>query len=84
MNKMKTTPTNPSFRALPHFIKSAFTAVLLPALLLAITVQSGRADSATWNLNPISRDLRTTGNWAFPCGVTHWYHQHRDSLYPHR
>jgi autotransporter-associated beta strand protein len=58
MNK-QTITSNSS--ALPHIIKTTFTAGLLLVLLLSL--QTTQAGSATWNLNPASGDWNTATNW---------------------
>ena len=60
MNK-QTITSNSS--ALPHIIKTTFTAGLLPAIVLLLSLQTTQAGSATWNLNPASGDWNTAANW---------------------
>lgn len=45
-------------------IKTRLIAVLLPVFVLLPGVQSGHADSATWNLDPGSGDWNTAANWS--------------------
>jgi autotransporter-associated beta strand protein len=40
-----------------------FAAVLLPAFVLSLSVQTSHAGSATWKANPTSGDWNTAGNW---------------------
>jgi autotransporter-associated beta strand protein len=40
-----------------------FVAGLLPAFVLIFSVQTGRAESATWKQNPTSGDWNTAANW---------------------
>jgi len=61
MNK-QTITSNSS--ALPHIIKTTFTAgLLLVIVLLLLSLQTTQAGSATWNLNPASGDWNTAANW---------------------
>src|SRR5882757_3097235 len=61
MNKQTTTS---NWSALPHIIKTTFTAGLLPVIvLLLLSLQTTQAGSATWNLNPASGDWNTAANW---------------------
>ena len=60
MNK-QTTRSNRS--VLLRFIKATFIAGLLSSLLLLLSVQLGRAGSATWLATPASGDWLTAGNW---------------------
>jgi hypothetical protein len=45
---------------------SAFIAGILPASILMFSIQTSLADSATWNLNPISSDWNDPLNWTPP------------------
>jgi len=56
---MKTQLTTP----LPRTLRVALSAAVLPAWLLMLTLQVAHADSATWDLNPISGDWNTADNW---------------------
>src|SRR5438552_7700893 len=58
----KQTPTCKS-DALTRLFKATFIAGILPASLLLLSIQSSRAGSATWNLNPTSGDWNTASNW---------------------
>ena len=58
---MKTQSTTPQPRALPRTTLTA--ALLLPAILLLLTIHSGQAGSATWNISPTSSDWNTAANW---------------------
>ena len=49
---------------LPCTLRARSTATFLPALLLLLTLHSGQAGSATWNLNPITGDWNTAPNWS--------------------
>jgi autotransporter-associated beta strand protein len=49
--------------ALPHIIKTTFTAGLLLVIVLLLSLQTTQAGSATWNLNPASGDWNTAANW---------------------
>ena len=49
--------------ALTRFFKATFIAGILPVFLLLLSIQSGRAGSATWNMNPTSGDWNTASNW---------------------
>jgi autotransporter-associated beta strand protein len=60
MNK-QTTRSNRS--VLLRFTKATFMASLLPALVLMFSLQTVRAGSATWNLNPTSGAWNTATNW---------------------
>ncbi len=60
MNK-QTSTSNRS--VLLRFIQATFMAGLLPALVLMASLQSTRAGSATWNLNPTSGDWNKAANW---------------------
>ena len=60
MNK-QTTRSNRG--VLLRFIKATFIAGLLPTLVLISSLQTARAGSATWNLNPTSGDWNTAANW---------------------
>src|SRR5207244_3699806 len=42
---------------------SAFIAGILLAFILMLSIQTSRAGSATWNLNPASNDWNTATNW---------------------
>jgi len=59
--KIQTTRSNCS--VLLRIIKAKFLAGLLPASLLLLSVHSGYAGSATWNLSPASGDWNTATNW---------------------
>jgi autotransporter-associated beta strand protein len=43
-----------------------FIAGLLPAFFLSLSIQTGRADSATWKTNPVSGDWNHAANWTPP------------------
>ena len=60
---MKTNLTTTASSALARLIQSAFTAALLSALLLLLTIQSGHAGSAQWNLEPVNGDWNLLSNW---------------------
>src|SRR5450432_37469 len=60
---MKKQPTTCKSDALTRLFKAAFIAGILPATLLLLSIQSSRAGSATWNLNPTSGDWNTATNW---------------------
>jgi len=49
--------------ALARFTGSAFTAVLLPAVLWLSPLQTSRAGSATWATNPGNGDWNNPANW---------------------
>ena len=60
MNKQTITANS---SALPHIIKTTFTAGLLPVIVSLLSLQTTQAGSATWNLNPASGDWNTAANW---------------------
>ena len=60
---MKTTLTSSTSGALARRIHSAFTAALLPALLLLLSIQPTHAGSATWKTSPLTGNWNAAGNW---------------------
>jgi hypothetical protein len=60
---MTNQPTTSKSGALLRLLRATSVAKLLPALSLLLTVRSGHAGSATWNLNPISGVWENTSNW---------------------
>ena len=60
MNKQ---PTRLNRSVQLRLIKARFMAGFLPPLVLIFSLQTARAGSATWNLNPTSNDWYTAANW---------------------
>ena len=60
---MKKNLTTSNSGALARLMNTAFTAALLPALLLLLTIQPSQAGSATWKTSPATGDWNTATNW---------------------
>ena len=60
---MKNKLTTSTSSALTRLINSSFTAALVPALLILLTLQPTYAGSATWSATPTNGDWNTAANW---------------------
>jgi autotransporter-associated beta strand protein len=60
---MRNQPTTIKSGTLLRRLKSAFTAGLLPALILLLSIQTSHAGSATWLASPATGDWNTAANW---------------------